>query len=460
MGEACPKVQKGGLPASVRQRVHEATDRWLDSMEPLLQQEHPPSLMDLSEHVLETRRQLLGESLQAVVEHILEDYCGLSQADCPSCGRRLFRKRFEPKQLSTQHGSFVVKRPYFYCQDCREGHLPLDEAIEMAREAHQYDVQKKITRLAAKMPYEEAVETFRDLTGVSVGEHFAHETLNRVGESAALETVIPDREEIQRRIDKAMARPRDRPVMVVAADGAHAPIRPQGGRREKRGPGYWREAKGFRIFLTDSQGRITPLASWHQIENAEELSRDLAFVARRIPQERVRIALLGDGACWVWNALVENFPQGRQVLDYFHCAEHVWKVAHAQYDEHEKAQQWAEATLARLSLDKASDVIGGLKRMLPKDYAAHEEIEKLIRYIENNRHRLGYEARCQEGLPIGSGGIESANKMIIHTRLKRSGAWWLETNGNTMLRLRCAIYNGTFDRVFKNYVTSKRRHRR
>ena len=88
MAEACPKAQKRGLPASVRQRAHAAMDRWLDSLGPLLQQEQPPSLMDLSEHVLETRQQLLGDSLQAVVEHILEDCCGLSQADCPSCGRR------------------------------------------------------------------------------------------------------------------------------------------------------------------------------------------------------------------------------------------------------------------------------------------------------------------------------------------------------------------------------------
>ena len=46
---------------------------------------------------------------------------------------------------------------------------------------------------------------------------------------------------------------------------------------------------------------------------------------------------------------------------------------------------------------------------------------------------------AQGGYPIGSGGIESANKFICHVRLKRSGAWWLKPNCNSMLKLRCSI---------------------
>ncbi len=73
----------------------------------------------------------------------------------------------------------------------------------------------------------------------------------------------------------------------------------------------------------------------------------------------------------------------------------------------------------------------------------------------NNKHRLAYQNCRDTGLPIGSGGIESANKHICHVRLKRSGAWWLVENGNTMLRLRCALYNGTFDTVLNGYIAKK-----
>jgi hypothetical protein len=51
------------------------------------------------------------------------------------------------------------------------------------------------------------------------------------------------------------------------------------------------------------------------------------------------------------------------------------------------------------------------------------------------------------GYHIGSGGIESSNKFISNVRLKRSGAWWYPTNANNILKLRCAKYNGSFDRI-------------
>jgi hypothetical protein len=115
----------------------------------------------------------------------------------------------------------------------------------------------------------------------------------------------------------------------------------------------------------------------------------------------------------------------------------------------------AFAVLARLSTDKASQVIGGLRRMSPHSGAAAEEIAKLITYLDNNRDRLGYDDCKEQGFPIGSGGIESANKYISHARLKRSGAWWVTENGNNMLRMRCAMYNGTFDQVFRKYILRK-----
>jgi hypothetical protein len=93
--------------------------------------------------------------------------------------------------------------------------------------------------------------------------------------------------------------------------------------------------------------------------------------------------------------------------------------------------------------------------MKPADANAEEEIRQLIGYLENNRDRLGYAKRRQEGLPIGSGGIESANKYSTPARLKRCGAWWRIPNGNNMLRLRCAMYNGTYARVLQRYIANR-----
>ena len=100
-----------------------------------------------------------------------------------------------------------------------------------------------------------------------------------------------------------------------------------------------------------------------------------------------------------------------------------------------------------------------LEGMEPRDAAAAEEIRKLLGYLEENQGRLKYGSLRRKGYPLGSGGIESANKFISHVRLKRSGAWWYVERANLMLALRCAKpvpsvaegYNGTFGRIFKHY---------
>jgi len=245
-----------------------------------------------------------------------------------------------------------------------------------------------------------------------------------------------------------------RPVLVVASDGAHVPTRPKAKRNEKKGQGRWQEAKGFRIYLL-GKDRIVHVASWHQIQNEEQFGEDLSFVASRISQDNLRIGLLGDGADWLWKHMVSCFPKGRQILDYFHCAEHIHKVAKLQYGEKsQKCLEWVESTITRLFYAEVDNVIWGLQRMKPRDSLAKEEIRKLIGYLQNNRERIHYRGDRIGGYPIGSGGIESANKFICHTRMKRSGAWWVKETGNEMLGIRCAIYNGTYDKVFEKYKTA------
>lgn len=93
--------------------------------------------------------------------------------------------------------------------------------------------------------------------------------------------------------------------------------------------------------------------------------------------------------------------------------------------------------------------------MKPRTADAEAAIRALSIYLAGHMGRVGYAELRRRGLPRGSGGIESANKLICHVRLKRSGAWWLEANGNAMLRIRCAIYNGTCEQIFADYMAAQ-----
>jgi hypothetical protein len=221
------------------------------------------------------------------------------------------------------HGTITLHRPYFYCDGCDRGMHPLDAKLERSDRHHQFDVQERTTRLGADLPFGLTADQFARLTGVSTSPHFIHDTLNAVGEAATLERVIPDANEVSRRIEDARDGAPRRPVLVVACDGAMAPTRPPGGRRKKRGPGNWREAKGVRVYLLGPDHRVIHVASWHQIADKATLAPAIALLAARIPRDRVRIALVADGSAWIWDLLGAHFPDGEQILDYYHCAEYV-----------------------------------------------------------------------------------------------------------------------------------------
>jgi hypothetical protein len=439
----------------VRTMAHDALDSWLDRIE--AEATDGLTLLELSERFMATREEMLSACLEAVIRRRYAADLAQTEMVC-GCGRRLYRRRLDRKELSTLQGRVTLHRPYFYCEPCGIGFHPLDAKLGLSVKRHQYDIQERTTCLGAELPYGLSEAQFERLTGIHATQHFIHETLNAVGEAATLERVVPDAAEIGRRIEEAQAGSRSRPVLVVACDGAHAPTRPPGGRKTRRGPGAWREAKGVRLYLLGKGQRVIHVASWHQIADKAELSAAVGVLAARIPRERVRIALVADGAEWIWDVLPKHFPEGEQILDYYHCAEHVHETARLQYGQGTlEAQEWAEATLTRLCLNDLEAVLDDLVGMTPQSPAAGESIRRLSLYLADQAGRFGYEELRRRGLPRGSGGIESANKLICHVRLKRSGAWWLEANGNAMLRIRCALYNGTFKQVFADYMATHAR---
>ena len=150
---------------------------------------------------------------------------------------------------------------------------------------------------------------------------------------------------------------------------------------------------------------------------------ELLKQAGLLPEDQVRLCVVCDGASWIGKYIKGLFPSARQVLDYYHCKEYLHKVAKAHYESGERALQWVEATLTRFYLGKVGWVLGGWKRMPAASEEAANAILNCWEYLYAHRDRTAYGKFRRGGYPIGSGGIESANKFVCHVRLKRSGAW-------------------------------------
>ena len=336
--------------ASLRQQLHDYFDQWLDDLQAQLP-EPETTLAQITETVWTLRQDLTGSLTEAVVEHAHRFESMRQQIVCETCQRILTTRGLVLRTVDTLVGSVRLERPYFYCRVCREGVYPLDEALGLTPGRKQLDVQKAAAKLVIETSYDEAQTLFHDLTGVSMGAERMHSLTNQVAQGLTVLDIAPSREEIEKRIAEVAADKWRRPVVVLGIDGAYAPTRPDSARGRRPGQkrqrarrptwkGQWREVKGFRFYLMDGE-RIVHLLSWHQVQNEADLGEVLKEVkeANLIPEDRVRLCVICDGASWIWEHVKSLFGSARQVLDYYHCSEYLHRMAKAQYGDSQQALQ-------------------------------------------------------------------------------------------------------------------------
>ena len=461
------KVRARKQWGTLRQQLHTRFDQWLDALEERLQ-EPEPTLAAVTETIWALRQQLAGGLTETIIQHTHQGEQRRQHACCPMCEHLLKARNSVHRSIETMVGTVELERPYFYCRLCGRGFYPLDDALGLREGRIQRDVQQAAATLVTEVPYATATALFSDLSGIALSSERMHTMTNQAAEGLTVLDVVPSREEIEQRVVLVAANGFRRPVLVLGIDGAYVPTRPESARGRRPGQGrsrakralwhgQWRDAKGFRFYLLDGD-RIVHVLSWHQVQNEEQLGEALKQIkeAGVIPEEQVRLCVVCDGAEWIWKHVQALFPQARQVLDYYHCAQYLHRVAKAHYGASVQAVEWVEATMTRLYLGKMGLVLRGLKRMQAQSDEAAKAITNCWDYLDEHRGRTTYQKLRRGGYPLGSGGIESSNKLICHVRLKRSGAWWYEVNSNQMLALRCAKYNGTFNQVFARYQQRQR----
>lgn len=387
--------------------------------------------------------------LSLIIEHKLKQV--LIDTICPECDTKAYVNKHKKTTVVTTFGRLNFATPYYSCSKCNIYFDPSAKVLGLKPGIYQYDFQKMAAKIASSTPFAEAAEILNDAYGMDISPDAVHSLTNELGECARVNEIAPDPKIIQDIVDEISHGKNRRPVLVVAADGAMAPVR-----TEKGVPHCWRENKGVRMYLVDDES-IAHVLSWHQICSKAEFIASLQSIKdlNLFPPEKVRVCCLGDGADWIWDGMNTVFPGARQILDYYHCAQHLHDFAKARFSVASEGARWLKQTKQRLFANQGRAVVAGLKRMKLKGNIASER-DKLSNYLSKNIERIDYRKAKRGGYPIGSGAIESANKFIGHVRLKRSGAWWKVDSANNVLKLRCARYNKTYDSFFEAYEKENR----
>ena len=215
----------------------------------------------------------------------------------------------------------------------------------------------------------------------------------------------------------------------------------------------WRENKWGIVFSSEnirksvnkkgeSTSKVLKKEYTSYVGSAQEFKKYLFACAVRNGYGKYKeTVILSDGATWIRNIGDELFPDATQILDLFHLCENTYSYAKAIFKNDEsKYISWAEDIIEKLKGGEKNEVVkilnGLKKRKIPKNTV------NLHTYVMNNINKIDYKLYKEKGYYVGSGIIESGNKIVLQKRLKLAGMRWEQLYAQNLLSLRAKLESG------------------
>ena len=164
---------------------------------------------------------------------------------------------------------------------------------------------------------------------------------------------------------------------------------------------------------------------------------------RRGTERAEVVCAVSDGAEWIQGFVDLQRHDAVRILDFSHAAGYVAQVGEAVLgEETAKFQTWLTTTLHALKHGSATQVVQTLQSMqqqLEGGSASSETLERVrtaVQYLDKRIAQMDYGRFQAAGYPIGSGSVESGNKVVVEARLKGAGMHWARAHVNPMVALR------------------------
>jgi hypothetical protein len=309
--------------------------------------------------------------------------------------------------------------------------FPLDEQLALLPGGLMPFMHECLVRLGAWMPFEKAAQFLFEVLGVVVSPA----TTTRCTEAAGAAYVQLQTEAADQIERMAPPAPPGADQMVISADGAMVPLR----------QGEWGEARTLavgevQVGLAKAGTKevhthhITYFSRLVDAKRFEHLT--LVEIQRRGLEHSRQVAAVMDGAEWLQSFVDYHCPQAVRILDFPHAAQRLTQVGQALLGEGTpQASQWIGERLHKLKHQGPDQLLNELRQL----QAQHPELDLLtenLAYLEKRVLQMNYPHFQQQGWPIGSGMVESGNKLVVEARLKGAGMHWQRANVNPMLGLR------------------------
>ena len=338
------------------------------------------------------------------------------------------------------------------------GFSHLDEELGLLPSSFTPSLVERMVRLGTWLSFEPAAQMVAYFTHTDV----SRPTLQRTTEAAGAAYVAVQTAQVVALEQELPAAPCGPTVMQVSVDGAMVPLL----------GGQWAEVKTLAV------GTVAPPSYNPKTGAGEVHTQDLSYFSRLADAETfTRLATVEtqrrgvataalvcgvvDGAEWCQGFLDWHRPDAVRILDFPHGVEHLASAAQASFGAGTTATTtWLGEQAHTLQHGDPAVVLAAL-RGLPVAQATHPEAaaqarDGTLRYLEQRWEQIQYAQFPAQGYPIGSGCVESANKLVVEARLKGAGMHWAREHVNPLVALRTIACADRWEEAWPQMVAQLR----
>jgi hypothetical protein len=299
------------------------------------------------------------------------------------------------------------------------------------------------------MSFEAAAELLQDLLGVQVSTATARRATLATG---AAQLSVGEREE-ERLKYQTPAPPGGAERQVLSGDGAMVHLV----------GGEWVEVKTLALgeVTRNKRGEVTTqqLSYFSRLCDARRFEEAALVETHRRGLEHAKaVGAVQDGAEWLQGLVDYHRADAVRILDFAHAAEYVNAIGQLVQEAGGRLPgQWLAGVLHRLKHQGPERVLAHLACLAARYPSAL--IQEKLAYLQKRQAHMQYPTYQQAGWPIGSGSVESANKLVVEARLKGAGMRWARQNVNPMLVLRNAVCNRRWHESWQTAVHERQTQR-